>query len=212
VISLSAIPPRLRGSLPLPWWSTRRSYGRYRRHAALFPAAPSLSHLLTHLLRLTFAGSELPSLAAGPMLRFGRHRERSGGEIAALLQPVRWTLWAQRGLTLCLRVLLFGLAATFLGSLLYLVVGEPAWRDVVWLPALGAAVLGLLLALAQDVTTADAARFVDRKLNLYARLATALELQASGATSPHAQAQIADATVRARRAWLSSTWARRGVT
>ena len=146
-------------------------------------------------------GSDLHQVAGDTKkpLTFGaQDADAIEAELYSHLTPVKRRIWLQRALLLVVRALVMSAGLFFAVAFLrFAAVPVPAQTAEVLSAVVG--VWALLLIIRQRVTYADAARVLDRRLDLEQTIGTAVELIHSGADGRLARLQLRRATDAVRR-------------
>ncbi len=183
----------------LPLGQPRRTRNRRPRPLAWRTAAVRLRLLCWKGL---VAGTDLPDLCVDRVGRIRLRREgrvATRGELIQCLNRYRHQIWQQRAIAIAARSAVLALIVLTLGAALYVFRGVGDGLLAAWPLALFVLAIGLIVALAHHVSLMEAARIADRKLEARARIATALELEQSGASGPFVAAQREQTLARVRR-------------
>jgi hypothetical protein len=146
-------------------------------------------------------GSELPRVAGDtrqPLTFATQDADAIEAEVYSHLAPVKRRIWLQRALLLLVRAGVLVTGLFLLASFLNLV-KLPTSREALQLAIGVVAAWALVLIVRQRVTYAEAARVVDRRLDLAQTLGTAVELIHAGADGRLARLQLRRATDAVRR-------------
>ncbi|HEY3080026.1 MAG TPA: hypothetical protein VGM69_08980 [Chloroflexota bacterium] len=181
----------------------RRKHSRLRGVSA---GRPPILHGVRHGLGAfgTYpftVGSDLRQVAGDtrrPLTFSAQDADAIEAEVYSHLAPVKRRIWLQRALLLLVRAAVLVVGLVLAASLLSLI-KLPLQQEVV---EIGAGVVGLwalLLIVRQRVTYAEAARVLDRRLDLGQTLGTAVELIHAGADGRLARLQLRRATDAVRR-------------
>src|SRR5262245_11159979 len=181
----------------------RRKHSRMRGVTAVRPPAlRGVRHGLGAVGTYPFTvGSDLRQVAADtrrPLTFSTQDADAIEAEVYSHLAPIKRRIWLQRALLLVVRAVVLVAGLVLAASLLNLI-RLPVGHELVELGAGVVSVWALLLIVRQRVTYAEAARVVDRRLDLGQTLGTAVELIHAGADGRLARLQLRRATDAVRR-------------
>src|SRR5919204_6455146 len=146
-------------------------------------------------------GSDLRQVAGDtrrPLTFATQDADAIEAEVYSHLAPIKRRIWLQRSLLLLVRAAVLGTALVLLAALLNLL-KLPVPRESLQLAVGVIGLWALLLVVRQRVTYAEAARVVDRRLDLGQTLGTAVELIHAGADGRLARLQLRRVTDAVRR-------------